>query len=362
MSAKTGISWTGSTWTPLRARVKEDAGAIAKAKGYTSLVQIAEKMAGHVGVHCEHVSHGCDNCYAETNNERCLPANGTGLPFDRRSRDLVDPIVDEKILEWPLHWTKPRKIFVNSQTDTFGDWIPDEDLDRMFAVMALRPQHTFQILTKRWKRMRKYFEDIAYRQEMIGIEAELRSGLDRFMTGEEVEAITGCGDDIIPRWRIPFKNVWLGVSAEDQPTADERIPELLKVPAAVHFVSYEPALGPVNLFKYMFCRECHEGRTDREEKCDNVRLAWAIIGGESGSGARPFNLQWARDVIAQCKATGSAAFVKQLGAKPIDHSCRNAKCTHSDCGMEAVHLKDKKGGNIEEFPEELRVREFPVIS
>src|ERR1700730_8515768 len=111
MGLKTSISWTDSTWSPLRARVKADAAQIARDKGYTSLIQIAEKMAGHIGPHCEHVSEGCGRCYSGTNNGRCLPNNGTGLPFDRRSRDLVDIFLDEKILLQPLKWRKPRKIF-----------------------------------------------------------------------------------------------------------------------------------------------------------------------------------------------------------------------------------------------------------
>ena len=104
MGSKTGIEWTDSTWSPIRARVRLDAADIAGAKGYRSLVSIAEKMAGRVGQHCEHVSPGCEHCYAETNNHRCLPGNGTGLPYDRRSRDLVEVFVDEKVLLQPLKW------------------------------------------------------------------------------------------------------------------------------------------------------------------------------------------------------------------------------------------------------------------
>ena len=117
MSAKTGIEWTDATWSPLRARVKPDAAEIARAKGYRSLVQIAEKMVGRAGPHCEHKSDGCNHCYSGTNNGRCLPSNGTGLPFDRRSRDLIETFVDENILLQPLKWAAPRKIFVENQSD-----------------------------------------------------------------------------------------------------------------------------------------------------------------------------------------------------------------------------------------------------
>src|SRR6185437_2404782 len=126
VGTRTGIEWTDSTWSPIRVRVRADAAEIARAKGYTSLVAIAEKMAGHVGTHCEHVSPGCEHCYAETNSHRCLPGNGTGLPYARRSRDLVEAFVDEKILLQPLQWKpametkRPRLIFVENQSDLFG--------------------------------------------------------------------------------------------------------------------------------------------------------------------------------------------------------------------------------------------------
>jgi protein gp37 len=151
---KSSIEWTDYTWSPIRARVKVDAGEIAATNGFHSLVHIATKMAGHVGPHCEHVSPGCELCYSGTNNHRCLPANGTGLPFDRRSRDLVDVYLDEKILLQPLKWKTPRKCFVENQSDLFGEFVPDELIDRVFAVMALTRHITYQVLTKRAERMR----------------------------------------------------------------------------------------------------------------------------------------------------------------------------------------------------------------
>ena len=215
MGSKTGIEWTDSTWSPIRVRVRQDAAQIAREKGYTSLVQIAEKMAGRVGQHCEHVSPGCEHCYAEANNHRCLPSNGTGLPYDRRSRDLVETFVDEKVLLQPLKWkpvyikdekielecakcgmvgstgdfypkgnarcprcnsaghyralfpTRPRRIFVENQSDLFGEWVTDEMLDKVFAVMALCPQHIFQVLTKRPARMLEYLTRGITRGEVV---------------------------------------------------------------------------------------------------------------------------------------------------------------------------------------------------
>jgi len=346
MSAKSSIQWTDATWSPLRARVKENAAEIARAKGYTSLVQLAGKMAGHVGPHCEHVSDGCNNCYSESNNSRCLPSNGTGLPFDRRSRDLVDIFLDGNILEQPLHWRAPRKIFVNSQTDTFGEFVPDELIDRMFAVMALCPQHTFQVLTKRAARMREYFGDLAYRQEVIGIRAEYASGFDRFRSDTGSDALDA-------RWPLPLRNVWLGVSVEDD-RQNHRIEDLRQTPAAKRFASYEPALGPVDFSPWLspctyYCDHDEFGGGHRP----SPGLDWVIVGGESGRNARRFDIAWAYRVIEQCKAADVACFVKQLGAWPTEE--RN--------GIEFVplSLKDGHGGDMTEWPEDLRVREFPIM-
>lgn len=351
--SKTSIEWTDFSWSPLRARVKDDAAEIARAKGYTSLVQIAERMAGHIGQHCEHVSDGCKLCYSETNQARCLPNNGTGLPFDRRSRDLIDPIVDEKILFQPLHWKKPRLVFVENQSDLFGEWVTDEAIDRVFAVMGLTPHITYQVLTKR-ERMLAYFGDLAYRQEVIGINAELLSGLDRHFDGPGTTPGYGV------TWRLPFPNVWLGVSVEDQKTADERIPLLLQTPAAIRFVSYEPALGPVDFTALpsrsgigRYLDALSNAGVDPGALIPN-RLNWVITGGESGPNARPFDIALARSVIQQCRDAGVACFVKQLGADPREYCC--------DGSHPKMNLRDPKGGDMSEWPEDLRVREFPSVA
>jgi protein gp37 len=312
MGTKTGIEWTDSTWSPIRVRVKADAAEIARAKGYTSLVSIAEKMAGRVGQHCEHVSPGCEHCYAETNNHRCLPGNGTGLPYDRRSRDLVEAFVDEKVLLQPLGWkpgrpfydaetvrvvgrdpAQPRKIFVENQSDLFGEWVTDEMMDRVFVVMALCPQHIFQVLTKRPERMQAYI-----------LTARNRLGEITF-----VNALRGTGRLDPEKWRHsserpwPLPNVWLGVSVENQPAADERIPLLLRTPAEVRFISAEPLLGPVDFRKVP---------TFNRIGLDLSNL-WVIVGGESGSFARPMHPDWARSLRDQCAAAGVPFFFKQWG-------------------------------------------------
>ena len=256
----------------------------------------------------------------------------------------------EDRLTQPLHWKQPRRIFVNSMSDLFHESVPDEWIDKIFAVMALTPQHTHMVLTKRPERMHKW---MTRPSAFIGVWMEM--GQDRFQR-------MGCPS---PTWPLP--NVWLGVSVENQSTADERIPWLLKTPAAVRFVSYEPALGPVDFRawltpEYIACGESSPSpETTRAINvlCRAVAkreglplLDWVICGGESGHNARPCDLAWIRSVVQQCQAAGVACFLKQLGAK-----CEVWNRDHT--GMYQLELRDRKGADIEEFPEDLRVREFP---
>ena len=160
---------------------------------------------------------------------------------------------------------------------------------------------------------------------------------------------------------FPLPQIWAGVSVEDQRRADERIPELLATPAAVRWISYEPALGPVDFEQWLHCRSCGYTALDRRTHLDHNRcplptptLDQIIVGGESGPGARPFNIEWARSVIAQCRAAGVACFVKQLGAQP-EHD----PLGRGDGRTCRLHFRDSKGGNAAEWPEDLRVREYP---
>jgi protein gp37 len=368
MGTRTGIEWTDSTWSPMRARVKPDAVAIAVEKGYTSLVAIADKMAGRTGQHCEHVSPGCERCYAETNNHRCLPANGTGLPYDRRSRDLVEAFVDENALMQPFHWRpvlqndgtylrgseqarrmaqlpahRPRRIFVENQSDLFGEWVTDQMLDRVFAVMALCQWHIFQVLTKRPARLQSYCSDDA----ALGRILRAADGLAKILKGRAVmkawEVDDGMGGRHLP-------NVWLGVSVENQAAADERIPLLLRTPAAVRFISAEPLLGPIALphLVSLACMVTSElpippalsvpagqhiafsnphgalavaaqgggllGIKPGEFVDQGTGLDWVICGGESGPGARVMHPAWARSLRDQCVDPGVPFFFKQWGA------------------------------------------------
>jgi protein gp37 len=309
MAQTSDIQWTDASWTPIRARVKADAGGIARQKGYSSLVRIADKMAGRVGPHCEHMSPGCTNCYSASNNQRCLPENGTGLPFDRRSRDLVDIFLDEKILAEPLRWKRPRKIFVCSQTDLFGGWVPDEMIDAVFAVMALCPQHTFQVLTKQADRMLRWFDVVFDNREHA--------------VAQQMANIRPQECALIPDWPLP--NVWLGVSTENQSEAEHRIDKLMLTPAAIRFISYEPALGPLDIRNWLQPSSSLPGKHVRLSPGHWIvdkdgahlfwrGLDWVIAGGESGREARPSHPDWFRSVLYQCAAVGVPYFFKQWGA------------------------------------------------
>jgi hypothetical protein len=173
--------------------------------------------------------------------------------------------------------------------------------------------------------------------------------------------------------------VWLGVSCEDQATADARIPLLLQTPAVVRFVSYEPALGPVNLRAMRLSKNrgldslsgdrfrIDGDKSSFDNLADTSRLDWVICGGESGPGARPFDLAWARSVRDQCAAANVAFFLKQLGSNPVlsvsDLHRWLAEFPDTDRVLVDNHyrlkLADKKGGDMDEWPEDLRVRQFP---
>ncbi|MBA4219964.1 MAG: phage Gp37/Gp68 family protein [Methylobacterium sp.] len=307
MADRSNVEWTDATWTPIRAK---------------------HKATGKVGWHCTHATPGCVHCYAEGMNKRL----GTGLPFKPGHADEVELFLDEQMLLAPLRWKKPRMIFVCSMTDLFADFVPDEWIDRVFAVMALTPHHTYQVLTKRSARMRAY---------LTGTPARLGSII--FLNALRLQPP---GVDA-EQWRraedrpFPLPNVWLGVSAEDQRRADERIPDLLATPAAIRFVSAEPLLGPIDFRNHRVCSECENTPfklfkndplcpepmplwSDQQcplhwwpsDGCDvtlRSGIDWIIVGGESGREARPMHPDWARQIRDQCAAAGTAFFFKQWG-------------------------------------------------
>jgi protein gp37 len=244
MADKTKIEWTDATWNPITG--------------------------------CTVVSPGCTNCYAmklagsrmknHWSRKGLTQASKAGPVWNGKVR------FNEQWLDQPLHWRKPRRIFVCAHGDLFHEDVPDAWIDIVFAIMALAPQHTFQVLTKRADRMLNY---IIYCDEISAAE-----------TGNQ--------------WPLP--NVHLGVSTEDQTRADKRIPLLLRTPAAVRFISAEPLLGPIDL------KQTRLGHMPATARLDQV-----IVGGESGPGARPMHPDWARLLRDQCEATGVAFNFKQWG-------------------------------------------------
>lgn len=276
MAETTRIEWTEATWNPITG--------------------------------CTLVSEGCRHCYAArlaATRLRDHPSRA-GLARVNASGEAKftgEVRFNEDWLDQPLRWRRPRRVFVCAHGDLFHESVPDEWIDRVFAVMALASQHTFQVLTKRPERMRDYLgaHDVGLRWR------DLMPERARVHIGRAVNWT--CGG---------LSNVWLGTSVEDQATADARIPHLLATPAAVRFVSAEPLLGAVDLTTVAMntpdeaddpCRENvlrpHEGWP---------ALDWIIVGGESGAGARPMHPDWARSLRDQCQAAGVPFFFKQWGA------------------------------------------------
>jgi protein gp37 len=253
---------------------------------------------------CTKVSPGCAHCYAEALTKRYAGRPGWPETFEPwlPGNDTVRLHPDR--LDEPLRWKTPRMVFVNSMSDLFHESVPVEFVVSVWAAMALTPQHTYQVLTKRPDLMDEFVNDRA-------IEHWWRSAA-------AVVARSEAERERVLREEGPLPNVWLGVSAENQHWAQKRIPALLRLPAAVRFVSAEPLLGPLNLREY------------------SGGLDWVIVGGESGPKHRRFDPDWARQIVADCRKAGVACFVKQLGgARP--------------------------GNRIEDLPEDLRVREWPVV-
>lgn len=290
MSAQSSIEWTEATWNPVTG--------------------------------CTKVSPGCDNCYAETFAERWrgTPGHHFETGFDVTLRPNA--------LELPLRWRKGRRVFVNSMSDLFHKDVPDEYIAQVFAVMSLTPQHTYQVLTKRHGRMRSLLTSSDFRLACEKAQMEIVNDETAPLTAYQREAKTS-------QWwsdfAEPLRNVWLGVSVEDQKRADLRIPALLETPAAVRFLSCEPLLGPVKLPLFDETEGCtcggygppyyvHEARCGLTPGLAWGGLHWVIVGGESGPGARPMHPQWARDLRDQCVTADVPFFFKQWGAwGPLQH-------------------------------------------
>lgn len=255
-----GIVWCEQTWNPIRG--------------------------------CSRVSAGCVNCYAEAMAVRFAgpgqPYEGTINPDTKRWNGKIR-LVPDKLAD-PLRWQRPRMVFVNSMSDLFHEDVPFQFIADVFAVMSCTTRHTYQVLTKRPARMLEFF-------------AWLNEDLDGFGHPTRVDSLrvwpqwtpakgkTGGYDNCGPAW--PLENVWLGVTAENQPAYDERVELLRQTPAAVRWISVEPMLGEI--------------------AADLRGIDWVVCGGESGPNARPMHPDWARSLRDQCAAAGVPFLFKQWG-------------------------------------------------
>lgn len=314
---------------------------------------------------CSRVSPGCWNCYAERQARRF---SGPGQPYEglttlRGGRPgwtgAVRFVPD--MLDAPLGWKKPSTVFVDSMSDLFHEKVTDEQIAAVLGVMAATPHHRYIVLTKRAERMRCWFEwfddqtrtpfgDISVRRALA--DAYRTVAGDGSSAGDDaafadldcaiLDATRPERDE--PRWPLP--NLILGVSCEDQATADERIPELLETPAACRVASLEPLLGPVEL-------QNRRGYLEPFQELDpelrrTQRLDWVIAGGESGPGARPCDVEWLRSIVMQCEDAAVPCFVKQLG---------------SDIGRSDPWGRFAgKASDPTEWPPALRVRQWPEVT
>lgn len=282
-----------------------------------------------------------------------------GKVYNAASMEELEPFLDESELRQML--TKQKcggvcvdgsRCFLGDMSDIFGDWVPDALLYRLFAAMALRPQVTWQVLTKRPERMRQYLT----RRYMPGAIADAcRLSFD---------ALRFTSDNLMP-WPLP--NVWLGVSVENQQQAKERLPELLETPATVRFASFEPLLGGIDATRlavprvhgtYLLNAFTGKGTTHHGEPFTQLpgKLDWAIVGGESGPGARPCELDQIQSLVEQCHLAGVPCFVKQVGSRPT----RTHWYGHPLAPIQVpADLRNRKGNDPAEWPEGLRVRQFP---
>lgn len=305
---------------------------------------------------CSRVSPGCEHCYAERFAHRGLSERHRGLTVlgKHGPRWTGEVRAVPEALEAPLRWRKPQVVFVNSMSDLFHERVPFEFIAAVFGVMAACPQHTFIVLTKRDPR--RWFEWVAHRDPYLHEEFCQRGAHRIIGYAFPLHTIKGT----FKRYPWPLPNVVLGVSCENQEAADIRIPWLLQTPAATRVVSLEPLLGPLELGQWLspcsyYCDHSQEfpnGHHPERSKLDCV-----IVGGESGPGARPCNVEWIRDIVRQCREAGTKCFVKQLGAHVEIPNTMLEKYS----AMRAV-LKNRKGADPSEWPEDLRVRELPWIT
>lgn len=329
MSENTKIEWADASWSPWRG--------------------------------CTKVSAGCANCYAETLSKRnpaVLGQWGKGKP-----RVLAKNWND------PVKWNKKEAAktvtheeFVNAQRprvfpslcDWLDDEVPIEWLARFLQLIHDTPNLDWLLLTKRPENWYRRIYNTLLHVEGI-TDPNLTEDDPQTPVGSMLNDWLRMDDSNAPR------NVWIGTSVEDQANTDRRIPAMLKTPARVRFLSVEPMLGPVDL--PLKCSRDHNGDGDCYWHPNGCPLIdWLIVGGESGPGARPCNLDWIRSVVKQCAAAGVACFVKQFGANPVGRWTASPDKAGLGEGWPAgLKIAHPKGGDPSEWPEDIRVRQMPEV-
>jgi protein gp37 len=308
VSEASKIEWTDATWNPVRGCTPASAGC-ANCYAIRDTWRLAHNPNPRVALSCAGLVEQAGGQW----RPGCAPLRWTG-----RIRCLPE------LLEQPLRWRRPRRIFVCSQSDLFHPAVPEAFIDRVIAMTQIAYWHTYQVLTKRPERMREYFSRT--------------TGKGNVLSRVLAAAVQACQDLRPPRGYVhrgsfgwPYRNVWLGTTVEDR-RARNRIAELERTPAAVRYVSFEPLLEDLG-----------------DLELAGTGIGWAIVGGESGPAARALDVAWVRSIVDQCRAVAVSVFVKQLGAawarEPVD-----GKWSRS---------ADAKGGDPRDWPEDLRVRELP---
>jgi protein gp37 len=289
-------------------------------------------------VGCSRISPGCEKCYAakaaKSPRLQQFPQYQAVGKWDGTVEFVKSQLIK------PLSWKKPKRIFVCSMADLFHANVPDEWIHQVMAVVALSPQHTFQILTKRPERMKEYFS-----QPNLWVKWYEAASVNLWdAVSEKFGGLINL-QQYFTLQPFPLPNLWLGTSTENQQMADKRIPILLQIPAAIRFLSCEPLLEEIDFRQAGAIQKLISDSYEWE--LVNEDIQWIVAGGESGPQSRPCHIEWIESIVQQCQQSQTPVFVKQLGANAYYQGQR-------------FKTRDRKSGEIEEFPEHLKVRQFPL--